>query len=775
MYDVVELEPQARELPISPNAIAPARNLVILYATVIFLSAFLLFQVQLVIGKYILPLFGGGPSVWNTSLFFFQVLLLMGYAYAHWLSSRPVTRTQSGIHAALLVVALAVVSLLWLKWGTPITPGAAWKPQPGDNPVAKILELLSVTVALPFFLLSTTSPLLQDWFARSHGGKSPYRLYALSNAGSLLGLLSYPFLVEWLLTIKHQAMLWSGGFVIFALSCAGVAWQFGRHERGAREAQKPISPRDEAAPAPGAMRYVQWVALATCSSVMLLSTTNLLCQNIAVIPLLWVVPLSLYLLSFIITFDSNRWYRRAVFIPLYALGLGVGMKAIFEGANFVAIRQIGMFSLALFSVCMVCHGELARSKPGARHLTAFFLLVATGGALGGVIVVLIAPVIFRGLWEFQIALIGCGALLVWSFLMEDRRGKTERAAWAVALAILAYFLRPQVTQRQALVTAGIALIAALLYMRRKRKGAAFAPNFPWIPAAALAAVALSGFFALQRIQRDAGYALLQDRNFFGVKYVIKTFDSLRMQSGAVQHGSQFIDPAKRDEPTSYYSRKTGVGMLLTNFPRGANGLQPLRVGVIGMGVGTLAAYGQSGDFYRFYEIDPVVIHFSEGLHPYFTFVKDSPAKVETQVGDGRLSLEHELSLGQPQKYDVLIVDAFRGDAIPLHLLTREAMEIYTQELRGPDSVVAFHISNWYLDLAPVVVGLGDSQQMSSVAVSSGGARWIFLSRNPASLALPKMKEFATPVPLSRAPLLWTDDYSNLLQVLRPELVKSLYK
>ena len=775
MYDVAQLEPQARELPISPNAIAPARNLVILYATVIFLSAFLLFQVQLVIGKYILPLFGGGPSVWNTSLFFFQVLLLMGYAYAHWLSSRPVTRTQSGIHAALLVVALAVVSLLWLKWGTPITPGAAWKPQPGDNPVAKILELLSVTVALPFFLLSTTSPLLQDWFARSHGGKSPYRLYALSNAGSLLGLLSYPFLVEWLLTIKHQAMLWSGGFVIFALSCAGVAWQFGRHERGAREAQKPISPRDEAAPAPGAMRYVQWVALATCSSVMLLSTTNLLCQNIAVIPLLWVVPLSLYLLSFIITFDSNRWYRRAVFIPLYALGLGVGMKAIFEGANFVAIRQIGMFSLALFSVCMVCHGELARSKPGARHLTAFFLLVATGGALGGVIVVLIAPVIFRGLWEFQIALIGCGALLVWSFLMEDRRGKTERAAWAVALAILAYFLRPQVTQRQALVTAGIALIAALLYMRRKRKGAAFAPNFPWIPAAALAAVALSGFFALQRIQRDAGYALLQDRNFFGVKYVIKTFDSLRMQSGAVQHGSQFIDPAKRDEPTSYYSRKTGVGMLLTNFPRGANGLQPLRVGVIGMGVGTLAAYGQSGDFYRFYEIDPVVIHFSEGLHPYFTFVKDSPAKVETQVGDGRLSLEHELSLGQPQKYDVLIVDAFRGDAIPLHLLTREAMEIYTQELRGPDSVVAFHISNWYLDLAPVVVGLGDSQQMSSVAVSSGGARWIFLSRNPASLALPKMKEFATPVPLSRAPLLWTDDYSNLLQVLRPELVKSLYK
>jgi len=775
MYDVVELEPQARELPISPNAIAPARNLVILYATVIFLSAFLLFQVQLVIGKYILPLFGGGPSVWNTSLFFFQVLLLMGYAYAHWLSSRPATRTQSGIHAALLVVALAVVSLLWLKWGTPITPGAAWKPQPGDNPVAKILELLSVTVALPFFLLSTTSPLLQDWFARSHGGKSPYRLYALSNAGSLLGLLSYPFLVEWLLTIKHQAMLWSGGFVIFALSCAGVAWQFGRHERGAREAQKPISPRDEAAPAPGAMRYVQWVALATCSSVMLLSTTNLLCQNIAVIPLLWVVPLSLYLLSFIITFDSNRWYRRAVFIPLYALGLGVGMKAIFEGANFVAIRQIGMFSLALFSVCMVCHGELARSKPGARHLTAFFLLVATGGALGGVIVVLIAPVIFRGLWEFQIALIGCGALLVWSFLMEDRRGKTERAAWAVALAILAYFLRPQVTQRQALVTAGIALIAALLYMRRKRKGAAIAPNFPWIPAAVLAAVALAGFFALQRIQRDAGYALLQDRNFFGVKYVIKTFDSLRMQSGAVQHGSQFIDPAKRDEPTSYYSRKTGVGMLLTNFPRGANGLQPLRVGVIGMGVGTLAAYGQSGDFYRFYEIDPVVIHFSEGLHPYFTFVKDSPAKVETQVGDGRLSLEHELSLGQPQKYDVLIVDAFRGDAIPLHLLTREAMEIYTQELRGPDSVVAFHISNWYLDLAPVVVGLGDSQQMSSVAVSSGGARWIFLSRNPASLALPKMKEFATPVPLSRAPLLWTDDYSNLLQVLRPELVKSLYK
>ena len=473
MYDVAELEPLARELPISPNALnfQPARNLVVFYGAVIFLSAFLLFQVQLVIGKYILPLFGGGPSVWNTSLFFFQVLLLLGYAYAHWLSSRRATKMQSRIHVALLAVALAVVSILWLKWGTPITPGAAWKPQPGDNPVAKILELLSVTVALPFFLLSTTSPLLQDWFARSQGGKSPYRLYALSNVGSLLGLLSYPFLVEWLLTIKHQALLWSSGFVIFALSCAGLAWQFGRQERGAREAQKPISSIDEASPAPSAMRYVLWVALATCSSVMLLSTTNLLCQNIVVIPLLWVVPLSLYLLSFIITFDSDRWYRRAVFIPLYALGLGVGMKAVFDGANFAAIRQIGIFSLALFSVCMVCHGELARSKPGARHLTAFFLLVATGGALGGVIVVLIAPVIFRGLWEFQIALIGCGALLIWSFLMEDRADSTERASWAVALAILAYFLRSYLTQRQALVTAGVALIAALIYLRRKRNGA----------------------------------------------------------------------------------------------------------------------------------------------------------------------------------------------------------------------------------------------------------------------------------------------------------------
>jgi hypothetical protein len=776
MYDVAELQPLAQELPISPNAIPPARNLAVLYGAVIFLSAFLLFQVQLVIGKYILPLFGGGPSVWNTSLFFFQVLLLLGYAYAHWLSSRPATRTQSRIHLVLLAAALAVVSILWLKWGTPITPGTAWRPQPGGNPVAKILELLSVTVALPFFLLSTTSPLLQDWFARSQGGKSPYRLYALSNVGSLLGLLSYPFLVEWLLTIKHQALLWSSGFIIFALSCAGVAWQFGRRERGAREAQKPISPLDDASPAPGAARYVLWVTLATCSSVMLLSTTNLLCQNIVVIPLLWVVPLSLYLLSFIITFDSDRWYRRVVFIPLYALGLGEGMKTIFEGANFAAIHQIGIFSLALFSVCMVCHGELARSKPAARHLTAFFLLVATGGALGGVFVVLIAPVIFRGLWEFQIALIGCGALLVWSFLMEDRRGRTERAAWVIALATLAYFLRPLVTQRQALVTAGVALIAALIYLRRKRKRAApIAPNVPWIPAAALAAVALFGFFALQRIQRDTGSMLLQDRNFFGVKYVIKTFDTILMQSGAVQHGYQFIDPAKRDEPTSYYGLKTGVGMLLSNFPRGANGTQPLRVGLIGMGVGTLAAYGKAGDFYRFYEIDPAVIRFSEDTHPYFTFIEDTPAKVETQVGDGRLSLEHELSQGQPQKYDVLIVDAFRGDAIPLHLLTREAMEIYTKELRGPDSVVAFHISNWYLDLAPVVVGLGDSQQMGSIAVSTGAARWIFLSRNPASLTLPKMKEFATPVPMSTPPLLWTDDYSNLLQVLRPEFVKSLYK
>ncbi len=776
LYDVAEFETPAREFPRESVGIPPARNQALFYGAVIFLSAFLLFQVQLVIGKYILPRFGGGPSVWNTSLFFFQVLLLLGYGYAHWLSSRRQARVQSRLHIALLCTTLGVVSILWLKWGTPITPGATWKLEPGDNPVAKILELLSLTVALPFFLLSTTSPLLQNWFARSHGGKSPYRLYALSNAGSLLGLLSYPFLVEWLLTIKHQALLWSCGFVLFALACTAVAWRFHSDFQANYEIPTPGSAVGDFAAAPGPARYALWIALATCSSVMLLATTNLLCQNIAVIPLLWVVPLSLYLLSFIITFDSDRWYRRVVFIPLYALGLGEGMKAIAAGASVAALRQIGIFSLALFSVCMVCHGELARSKPAARHLTAFFLLVATGGALGGVIVVLIAPVIFRGLWEFQIALIACGALLIWSFLMEDRRGRTERTTWLAALAIMGVFLKPLLTQRQGLVTLGVLLILALIHQRRKSRGAAaIAPNFPWVPAAALAVVCVFGFFALQRIRSDADYALLRDRNFFGVKYVVKTFDALRMQSGAVQHGSQFLDAARRDEPTGYYSRKTGIGMLLDDFPRGARGTQPLRVGLIGMGVGTLAAYGRAGDFYRFYEIDPVVIHFSEGPHPYFTFVKDSPAKVETQVGDGRLSLEHELSQGQPQKYDVLIVDAFRGDAIPLHLLTREAMEIYTRELRGPDSVVAFHISNWYLDLAPVVVGLGDSQQMSSVAVSTGGARWIFLSRNPASLALPKMKEFATPVPLSRAPLLWTDDYSNLLQVLRPEFVKSLYK
>ena len=226
LYDVAEFETPAREFPRESVGIPPARNQALFYGAVIFLSAFLLFQVQLVIGKYILPRFGGGPSVWNTSLFFFRFSCCWDMRYAHWLSSRRQARVQSRLHIALLCTTLGVVSILWLKWGTPITPGATWKPEPGDNPVAKILELLSLTVALPFFLLSTTSPLLQNWFARSHGGKSPYRLYALSNAGSLLGLLSYPFLVEWLLTIKHQALLWSCGFVLFALACTAVAWQF---------------------------------------------------------------------------------------------------------------------------------------------------------------------------------------------------------------------------------------------------------------------------------------------------------------------------------------------------------------------------------------------------------------------------------------------------------------------------------------------------------------------------------------------------------------------
>lgn len=748
------------------------------YGATIFLSAFLLFQVQLLIGKYILPFFGGAPAVWNVCLLFFQVLLLMGYAYAHFLAGNPRLRVQGRVHASILLLTLAAFFVLWARWGTPLTPGAQWLPQPGENPVWKILQLLGVTVGFPFFVLSTTGPLLQSWFSRRHGGQMPYRLYALSNAGSLLGLLSYPFLLEWTLTTKQQARLWSAGFALFAALCGAIAWSLPTLPGSAPSAPRPTLEKTKW------QTVLLWLALSACSSTMLLATTNLLCQDIASIPLLWVLPLSLYLISFILTFENVRFYPRAFFRPFYFLFLGLGLKFMFQLEEANIPRDIAVFSAALFAVCMICHGELARSKPAPGHLTSFYFAVAAGGALGGLFTALLAPAIFRGFWEFPIALVGCGFLLFLAFVLEHRRGEATIGAWAVSLAILAALLVPQLSDLlpkdvaaspflsneyyTGTIAAGVLLLCGWAYRRKKSPVPSPAKNdFPWQPASVLALIGVFLMVAYAHTLLAARFILLQERNFFGVKYILDDLSSIDFISGNTVHGAELKDPGLRNTPTYYFKRSSGIGLLLGNFPRGTPAAPShLRVGVIGLGVGTLAAYGQPNDEFRFYEIDPAVMRLSLAPQPYFHFLQDARAAVTVVPGDARLSLEREAARGELQAFDVLVLDAFTGDAIPVHLLTREAMGVYLQHLRAPDSVLGFHISNRYVDLRPVVQAACDSYGLKTVQVEDSVARWVLASRNPEMLRLPNLAKASAPVALSRKPLLWTDDYSNLVLILR---------
>jgi hypothetical protein len=756
----------------------------------IFISAFLLFQVQLIIGKYILPMFGGAPSIWITCILCFQMLLLAGYCYSHLLSNRLQLHAQGTIHTVLLLAALLFLVSVWLQWPTPLTPGADWKPQPADNPVWKISQLLAVTVAIPFFLLSTTGPLFQNWFARIEVGRSPYRLYALSNAGSLLGLLSYPFLFEWLFTLKRQAQLWSSAYVLFAVLSLVLAWRVRAHSQAANSesatsvslSDSERSPSVADTPPPRSHRLL-WLALSACSSTMLLATTNLLCQDLTSLPLLWVLPLSLYLLSFILTFDNPRWYSRIRFWPIYfaAVGLSLRPKALgFHGETPDTLVQMALYCFALFSVCMVCHGELARSKPAPRHLTSFYLLIGTGGALGGLFVVLLAPILFSGFWEFRVALLACGALLYAAFRYQDRGDRLDNISWTLATAILFTFLVPHVVGLfsashwptflgKEYFSGAVAVGALAIYyllQKRAKPASRFTSSVSFsLPALSLVLLGFFGIFTCVYIARAGRSVLYRERNFFGVKYVLELSASVDLMSGSTIHGVEAKDPASQKLPTMYYRRDSGIGLLIANFPRGVSGTEGLRIGVIGLGIGTLAAYGHPSDYFRFYEIDPALLPLSLAPKPYFHFLKNTAAAFDISMGDARLSLEREAARGDFQRFNVLAVDAFSSDAVPVHLLTHEAMELYLRHLRADNGVLAFHVSSRFVDLAPVIVGLTESFDLHTVQVGDKYSLWILASQNPAMLRLGPLEARIAPVALKRKPLLWTDNYSNVEAVL----------
>jgi hypothetical protein len=774
LNNVVAME----DLPRGTSSNGQPLGRVLVYASTIFIGAFLLFQVQLIISKYILPWFGGAPAVWTTCNLVFQVLLLGGYLYAHLLTSRMALSGQIKTHLLLIGISFLMLAGLALLWPSPITAGSGWKPLDASRPVWDIVILLSVSIGVPFFMLSTTSPLLQRWLSLAGGG-SPYRLFALSNAGSLLGLVIYPFIIEPNVPLNRQAWIWSAGYVIYILMAALCAMFFWRIRDNLTDPPKVAAPQvpDENRPSPGV--HVLWLSLAACGCTMFLATTNMICQEIAVIPFLWVLPLSLYLITFIVCFDSSRWYRRGIFHPLYALT----PLLFFLAKKSHVLPQVGGYCIAMVMVCMICHGELARLKPSNRYLTSFYLMVAAGGAVGGVFVALIAPLIFPAFWEFQIALWACGALIMF-VLFYDRNSWFHRgsswplfflmAAAGVVIEACRHYIPSAPVSIYRIFAWGIWGLAAMPVLWVFFGCRSSPVRFRWTRAYAIALlVFLGATSAFQlRFQLQGSYARF--RSFFGAFRLEKSGSYLTLKHGTTTHGWQIQDGIWDKAAVGYYTTNTGIGVLLWNHPRLTQNGQgaDLRVGVVGLGVGTMAAYGRAGDYFCFYEIDPAVQKMSLGDKPTFTYLKNSSANVHVVMGDARLSMEREAATGDLQKFDVIVLDAFNSDSIPIHLMTREAMAIYLKHLRDQNSVVVFHISNRVLDLAPVLRGLAREFNLSLVIADSFDqdtySTWGLLSRSSTALKIEKLQRIAEQTAEGAPSVLWTDDNSNLFRVVKKD-------
>ena len=703
------------------------------YAAPIFLGAFLLFQVQPLIARYILPWFGGTPAVWTTCMLFFQMLLLGGYAFAHFVSSRFRPRGQVLAQTVVLVLSLSLLGLLTLVWGVPIIPGSSFKPPDGSYPVLRILFLLAISVGLPYFVLSTTSPLLQSWFSRSFPGKSPYRLYTLSNIGSLLALLSYPFIVEPALALRAQAGIWSSLFVVFVLLyayCAARVWSSCPEGDASGAPAGEACPLPESGPRPALSTRTLWLALPALASILLLATTNQVCQEVAVVPFLWVVPLSLYLLSFIICFDNERWYCRRAYVPLLVIMVPLSAAMLLNRGDQSMKMQIVGYNLMLFICCMVCHGELVALKPSPKYLTGFYLAVSIGGAIGGLFVGVLAPLAFKGFWELHIALILCWLLGVGTLYYRE-------SIWPAVSRRLSYFLMG--------ATLCIPFIPSCLNKMNPRAPDAFVTR---------------NFYGLLKIKTETGKDPTDNIN--------------TLVHGRIIHGYQYQTPDLRRVACSYYGVQSGVGLGVLNHPRRSNpdrSQRDLRIGVIGLGTGSMAVYANKGDLIRFYDINPEVLHIARDSG-YFSYLKDCPATVDVVLGDARVSLERELQQGS-QRYDAIVLDAFSSDAIPAHLLTREAIEVYLKHLRDRDSLLIVHVSNKALDLVPVVYGLADHFGLNAALIAADSdeytyhSDWIILTRDQGFLDSPEIADATTRRDGSEKRVgLWTDDYHNLFQILK---------
>jgi hypothetical protein len=668
-------------------------------------GSFLLFLVQPIVAKELLPWFGGAASVWAICLVFFQLGLLAGYAYADLF----IRRLAFGAQLAGLI-AIVVVGGLSL----PIVPGMRWRPLDPQNPSWQLLGALAATVGIPYVSMAATTPLVQSWFARRFPGRSPYPLFALSNLASMLALLAYPALIERELGTKLQAYVWSTGYVLWAVSMLLCLTRL-RSRQTAASATSDAS--SEAAPiksAPGSAQYLGWIALAALGSFLLVAVTSRMTRDIAAIPLLWTLPLAIYLLTFIIAFQWTRWLSSRVLLSLaVAAAMLYAALAIYlqwpdaQGHSWPIGVQIGALSALLGCACLFCHGRLALSRPAPTYLTRFYLTISAGGAFGAVLIALVAP-----------------ALLNFDYDLEG--GMT-----AVALALLLYTVR----QPRSVILLGIGVCVLTVG----------------------SAVHLVHLFELSSVGSE--------RNFYGVLRIYEQTSptagkALFLSNGATLHGMQYEAADLRERPTEYYGVASGVGRAIAALRRED---VPRRIGVIGLGAGTLAAYGRAGDTVRFYELNPAVLVLARKP---FNYLNDSHARIEVALGDARLSLQREPRQG----FDLLVVDAFSSDAIPVHLLTVEALALYLTHLKH-DGLIAFHTSNRYLDLPPVIARIAQVRGLEARIVESDASddfnspsTWVLLSRELRYFERPELASVARTLPrYTTRP--WTDDYSDPLEYL----------
>ncbi len=656
----------------------------LLYGGTIFVSSLLLFLVQPIIAKAILPWFGGSAGVWTTSMLFFQVFLLAGYGWAHWTTRHLTPRMQAGLHVAMLAASLLLL---------PVAPAAALRPVDAGEPILRIIAVLAASVGLPYLLLCANGPMLQVWYGRRAKTALPYRLFAVSNVGSLAALMAYPFVIEPWISLRHQLAAWSAGYAVLVLLAGAAAFAASR--------ATAVEPRPQTT-TPAREKWL-WIALAACPSVLWLAIAGELSQNVAPIPFLWVLPLSIYLLTFILCFDREGWYRPAIFRVALPASWVLVWYCLYRRGDIDSIKwTVALLSAALFICCMFCHGELARRKPEKRELTSYYLMLALGGAAGGLFVGLAAPLLFNQYLELPVGVAGCMLL---------------------AMALLYGYSPRRLLRLGLMVGAGLVI-----------------------------AVQIGGY---------ADGARIRERNFYGALQVSVAGAGdravLMLSNGPIRHGTEFLSPAMSRVATTYYSPDSGVALAIRSMQK-----RPQRVGIIGLGTGTLAAYGRREDYYRFYELNPAVIQVAQ---TEFRYLRECPCRVEVVPGDARLALERE----PPQNFDVFVVDAFSGDSIPVHLLTREAFTLYYRHLK-PDGILVVNVTNRYLDLSPVVSGLARasgrySRVFNTAADPSRGfyaATWVVVT--PTREALSSLPD--SPAPPPRTIPLWTDDYSNLFRVLR---------